>query len=153
VEWVKALQECVEKAVSNERMVQMANIEQVICPQYFHFISFCDIRFTTDQKNGPVTAETLVSARCICREVSNQIRPREYHIGSFESKVCSRPLRCKYCVIDRNRLNLPSNSYLKDIFHCTLQVPTSRDLLLSQLCARMLLCVYSSLPLSGDSGT
>jgi hypothetical protein len=30
VEWIKCLQECVEKAASNERIAQMANLQEVI---------------------------------------------------------------------------------------------------------------------------
>jgi hypothetical protein len=59
VEWVKALQECVEKSVSNERMVQMANIEQVISPQYFQFVIFCDIHSPQTRKTDQLLQKHL----------------------------------------------------------------------------------------------
>ncbi len=66
VEWIKSLQECVEKAGSNERIALMANLQEVTILYFygkqFDFDFFCFL----DKKNGPVTAEAFVPAGRLC---------------------------------------------------------------------------------------
>ena len=93
MEWIKCLQECVEKAASNERIAQMANLQEVIVE--------C-LRFTTVMRPN-VTFPHCLQTRRTDKLLQQHLFRQDVFAERFQTKfdqerITSEVLNSRFCL-------------------------------------------------------